>query len=378
MGQAQRDTVERPQSLRGFDSYELRLGDVIRGERATMGKSLLDVQRELHIKARYLVAIENADPEAFETKGFIAGCVRSYARYLGLDPDWAYERFCEEAGYEGVLEGQSRGPAAIRAERIFLADRQGDGLANPRAPFSPAQAGLLAEIRPAAVGSVAVLVALIAGLGYGVVSVVREIQRVDLASAEPEAVILTEIDPIANAGIPTDPAVPLRAATRRMGAEELEAPVVIARDGPIATLDPDRTGALAPVTGTRPATTLAAAAPVEPVQVTRAVDNRVRLFATSPAWVRVTARDGTVLFEKILDTGEVYTLPGTEEAPTLRAGNSGALYFRVGDTTFGPVGTGASVARNVLLDAADIAARYEPVTNLAGSDPFSRTAAAGD
>jgi len=32
---------------KGFDAFELRLGDIMRGERATMGKSLLDVQREL-------------------------------------------------------------------------------------------------------------------------------------------------------------------------------------------------------------------------------------------------------------------------------------------------------------------------------------------
>ena len=30
---------------KGFDDFELRLGDVMRGERATLSKSLLDVQR---------------------------------------------------------------------------------------------------------------------------------------------------------------------------------------------------------------------------------------------------------------------------------------------------------------------------------------------
>ena len=38
---------------KGFDGFELRLGDLMRGERATMGKSLLDVQRELKIKAAF-------------------------------------------------------------------------------------------------------------------------------------------------------------------------------------------------------------------------------------------------------------------------------------------------------------------------------------
>eukprot|EP00581_Thalassiosira_minuscula_P034485 CAMPEP_0184465012 /NCGR_PEP_ID=MMETSP0740-20130409/59883_1 /TAXON_ID=385413 /ORGANISM="Thalassiosira miniscula, Strain CCMP1093" /LENGTH=81 /DNA_ID=CAMNT_0026839695 /DNA_START=272 /DNA_END=514 /DNA_ORIENTATION=+ len=62
---------------KGFDDFELKLGDVMRGERATMGKSLLDVQRELRIKASYIAAIENSDPSAFDTPGFIAGYVRS-------------------------------------------------------------------------------------------------------------------------------------------------------------------------------------------------------------------------------------------------------------------------------------------------------------
>ena len=76
----------------GFDDFEQRLGDLMRGERATMGKSLLDVQRELRIKAAYVAAIENCDPSAFDTPGFIAGYVRSYARYLGLDPEEAFAK----------------------------------------------------------------------------------------------------------------------------------------------------------------------------------------------------------------------------------------------------------------------------------------------
>ncbi|WP_283647239.1 helix-turn-helix domain-containing protein, partial [Marinovum algicola] len=69
-----------------FLDDDTRLGDIMRGERATLGKSLLDVQRELRIKASYIAAIENCDPSAFDTPGFIAGYVRSYARYLNMDP----------------------------------------------------------------------------------------------------------------------------------------------------------------------------------------------------------------------------------------------------------------------------------------------------
>ena len=35
----------------------------------------------------------------FSNLGFVAGYVRSYARYLSLDPETVYERFCRESGF---------------------------------------------------------------------------------------------------------------------------------------------------------------------------------------------------------------------------------------------------------------------------------------
>ena len=98
---------------KGFDAFDLRLGDLMRGERATLGKSLLDVQRELRIKASYIAAIENADPEAFDTPGFIAGYVRSYARYLNMDPDKAFAAFCAESGF-AVAHGMSSKASVVK------------------------------------------------------------------------------------------------------------------------------------------------------------------------------------------------------------------------------------------------------------------------
>src|SRR6056297_619009 len=98
---------------RGFDAYDVCLGDMMRGERATLGESLLDVEREIRIRASYIAAIENADPDAFDTPGFIPGYVRSYARYLGMDPDAAFAKFCEECCFS-VSHGMAAEASSVR------------------------------------------------------------------------------------------------------------------------------------------------------------------------------------------------------------------------------------------------------------------------
>jgi hypothetical protein len=104
--------------LNGRDDFGISLGDMMRGERASMGKSLLDVQKELKIKAAYIAAIENADASAFETPGFISGYVRSYARYLDMDPDDTFKKFIDESGYRPVGEQGTSGSIAHRAQYL--------------------------------------------------------------------------------------------------------------------------------------------------------------------------------------------------------------------------------------------------------------------
>ena len=46
--------------LRGYDSYTVTLGDKLRGERATLGKTLDDIQKETRLRIEFLLGIENA------------------------------------------------------------------------------------------------------------------------------------------------------------------------------------------------------------------------------------------------------------------------------------------------------------------------------
>ena len=121
---------------RGQGPYEFALGDELRGERATLGKTLLDIQRDLRIKAAYIAAIEDAKPEVFPNPSFIAGYVRSYARYLQLDPDEVFRRFCQESGFAGA-EGRAGGPEVGRREGE---GREGGGGARRLQPRLPAGA----------------------------------------------------------------------------------------------------------------------------------------------------------------------------------------------------------------------------------------------
>ena len=377
---------------RGFDDYDLRLGDVMRGERATIGKSLLDVQRDLKIRASYIAAIENCDVGAFETPGFIAGYLRSYARYLGMDPEWAYARFCEEAGFtptDGLTAASGARPSA--SERPL--PRVGAGAHVARDPFGPGRFAPRAEplferLDPGALGSLAVLALLIAGLAYGGWSVLQEVQRVQLAPVDGAPEVMAELDPLANVramapiGDPelgdsasADPAIPGVASAPSADAFDrlyrpaaLDVPVMVARDGPIAAIDPRAEGALADVArrarddetiesvAAAVARSLAAidgpadAAPeAGTIRVSEAAPPAVEILAVRPAWIRVQRADGTVLFERILDAGERYRVPALEEPARLRAGNSGAVYFVVNGETFGPAAPGANIARNVDL-----------------------------
>lgn len=356
--------------LRGFDDFELSLGDIMRGERATLGKSLLDVQRELKIKATYISAIENADPTAFETPGFVAGYVRSYARYLGLDPEWAYAAFRREARFETV-HGLSAAASTVRKKPPLPDER--DPFVHPAAPFAPAGPSILSRIEPGVLGSVAVLMGLVVAIGWGGWAVLQEVQKVQFVPVDQAPGVVAELDPVAPAaealGTEESSGVNMassRAFDRLYRAEVLDAPVMTPRDGPIATLDPTETGPLAnPAPGPMrvasaepgPAATPEPAA--APVKVVAEVPEVV-VFAVRPSWVRVRAADGTVLLEKILEAGEQYVLPASDSPPELRTGNAGSVYFAVNGETYGPAGAGPSVVKGVELSPDTLVASYAP------------------
>lgn len=371
-----RASVAQDVQTRGFDDYALRLGDIMRGERATLGKSLLDIQRELKIKAAYIAAIENADPSAFDTPGFIAGYVRSYARYLGMDPDAAFATFCKESGF-ATAHGMSEQASSLK-NRVADTSRASAGkdiFLSSRTPFVPARESVFAQLELRAIGSVLVLVGMIAGLGYGGWTVLQEVQRVQFAPVEQAPVVVSELDPLAGGGngfnvvgdALADVTLPSPDALDRLyRPQALDVPVMVARDTPIATLTPRMIGALASgqdgpaiaqVAVDLPIA-LADVLPTPSIQVVEPPAPQVQLVAARPAWVRVQAADGVVLFEGIMEPGQNFVLPATEDPAILRVGESGAMYFAVNGQHYGPVGQRGVVTSNVVLSVDNLTASY--------------------
>jgi len=361
--------------LKKFDDFDICLGDIMRGERAALGKSLLDVQRELRIKASYIAAIEDANPSAFDTPGFIPGYVRSYARFLKMDPDAAFSAFCAESGF--VASHGMSAQAAVRRPKAEDSNARStpshNPFVNPKIPFIPSHEGWLFRIHYNAVASIAVLLVLIGAIGFGGLSILREIQRVQIAPVEQVPLVLSELDPLQTQNLPVpaemaaldNMAVAQAAKLDRMyRPKALDAPVLVERDGPISALDPNTMGSFVEPPPAPIAVESVAVVDIVPVEVPKVVEAplpELVLFAIRPAWVRIRSVDGDVIFEKILDAGEEYTLPQTEAAPTLRAGMSGSLYFKIDEKIFGPIGQKTSTIKNVALSVDAVTERYAEV-----------------
>lgn len=357
-----------PHAARGFDDYELLIGDVMRGERATMGKTLLDVQNELKIKAQIISAIENADVSVFDVPAFVSGQVRSYANYLGMNADEVFAKFCEEANFhpDNSLGGQ-RVKTAVGGGALSSgssdSQRLDQALSGINARFIPPKEGFFERIGPGGLGSFLGLVAVIGTVSYGAWTFIREMQRIDITPIEQAPIVSSDAALLSPEALPLTPPLPAQSAYVRQEAltasllardpvyqaRPLEVPNVQARDLPIGMIDPfteekrlAEQSDVAQLSG-------GAEAEARGVQVAQEADPSAVLFAVRPSWVRIASADGTILFEKIMDAGESWSVPQSQVPALLRTGNSGALYVSIGAKTYGPIAQGNRVVKNVSL-----------------------------
>ena len=351
--------------LKGYDSYTVTLGDKLRGERATLGKTLEDVERETRLRIEFLLGIENADISAFPAPSFIAGYVRSYASHLNMDPEECFIQFCKESGFIG-LQSQING---TKKNKVVKATKHlDDPILNPQIPKNKIQNGKFNNFSISGLFSLTALLLLIFGLGYGGVTVLNEVQKVNLSPLNQLPSIKTNTSTLSNENsffekINTNNLnIASNADLENLyRPTELILPLLTPRDGPISAIDPSSSGVYAQEDKSlidleiETSTFKITQAP----QVTEKEPKAIYVIAQKPAWVRIFEPNGNILFENILDTGQRYKVPKSAKSAMLRAGNSGFVYLMIGDDFYGPLGTSTGVAKKVNLQSEMIIKNYE-------------------
>ena len=374
--------VKKALKLKGFDDFEVRLGDIMRGERATHGKSLMDVQHELKIKAAYIAAVEDADPSVFDTPGFIAGYVRSYAKYLGMDPEEAFELFCKESGFKPIhgMSDKALPNRLSREQRLAVSTaRPSSGLGASTTPFLPPLESFFNRVDIRAIFSCFVLVFLFGGLGFAAYTVVQKIQRVQMVPVEQPPLVASDLDPL-RSRVPVD----LTSGQANTRSDEiysriyrpqaLDRPILVPRDGAISNLNPSEQGAFTspipaqesdmdtPINDTLQSVAAAVEMPTAPppLRLVERLPDRVQLVAEQGVWLRVKDADGSIIFEKIMDAKKPFDVPLTDRPALIeRAGNSGALFFLVNGELYGPAGNGARTVKNIELSPENLTQTYD-------------------
>ncbi len=354
-------------TLKGFDEYEILLGDALRGERATMGKSLLDVQRDLKIKASYIAAIENCDLGVFSNKGFIAGYVRSYARYLNMDPETVYNQFCSEAGFSNMSGDFNF--------QIGKYDKKVQKKFGPESNWKPGEIGQVTKNKNKFLSLVSnfspifVLLFVIIGTGFGAVTILKEVQKLDVVAVEEAPVEMIEIMQENRNNIILDPGYDVYSS------EELTLPVFEPRDKAVSQLESNILTALEDVESSRPKPyrgNLTGLKEVDklveshtpfrsfPDPVVRTVPNVpvVKLLAMTPAWVRIKNGYGDVILEKTLTNRETFLIKKDVFNGQLRAGNAQNVYFIIDEEIFGPLSITKSVVKQVSLSPDSIKEKW--------------------
>jgi len=371
--------------LRGYDAYEVTLGDEMRGERASLGRTLLDAESDLRIKANVIRAIEDCDLDSFPNDSVVAGYVRSYARYLSLDPEACYSRFCAESGFRSpgsALSGSDRSAQTGGLQAIMAAGSAfGTGLNQSRFAMTSGPVRLSARISLGGVTSAFALLALIVGLGYGGYGLLQDIQRVRVAPL-PEAPDVVAEAPMINAPLIDSGLVRRPDADAYLGdgvlasiaPADLPPPTLPARDGPISAIDPATSGVFREISEqsaiyssahsdgpgrdvyARDKAIFAARADAAQREAAAVPSGppTIVIHATDTAWIRVNDGEAAIIYEGTLTAGSQFEIPSRVNTPLLRTGNAGAVYVLVGEAAYGPVGGSGGVIKNLSLLAADI------------------------
>ncbi len=314
----------------------------LRTARERLGWPLSEVALVLRIRATYIAALEEGRLGLLPGNAYALGFLRTYANFLGLDPDEMLRRFKAEAS------GVSR-----RTELAFPAPVPERGL--------PAGAVVLLGLL----------------LVVGVYAGWYRLSGEGRLPAETTMAVPERLAPLAEQAVKfADPAPPPKAvaplAVTTAPPYQVVAPSAFSPNAALAApVNLLPTGSMAP--GSAPAAPIPgsspsggklpdgatspgsvasgpgpAAAPPAPIQGTTD-QARLVLRATADAWIQVKDRAGPILLNRILKAGETWAVPGKPNL-LLTTGNAGGTEILLDGVAIASLGGSGAVRRDLPLD----------------------------
>jgi cytoskeleton protein RodZ len=262
------------------------LGEAFRTAREARGLSLSDAAEHIHIRSVYLAAIESEDWPAIGAPVYVRGFIRTYARFLGLDPEEAVARFAERV--------PSESPSQVAAAMATMASGQPER----SGPSFGAIAGII------------IALVLVAFVGY-------EYYAYKTGSEAGPAAVATAGVPVAAAPSPS-------------------AALAVAPSPAASVPAADASPAEAVSDSPAPAASGLAEEP-SPAPVAK---NQLQIRLAERSWIRVVV-DGTTALEGIFPAGTIRTFSG--KTAVVRAGNAAGVDVTVNGRSRGAMGGAGDV-----------------------------------
>ena len=113
------------------------IGIELRNARIELNLSFSDVSEDIKIQAKYLQSIECLDLHELPSIAYVLGFVRSYAKFLGIDGNYAVDRFKSESKNPNIIKLQKSEPLheAKALNKYFLKAFLVIGLSAPAVLF---------------------------------------------------------------------------------------------------------------------------------------------------------------------------------------------------------------------------------------------------
>jgi cytoskeleton protein RodZ len=351
-------TEEPPDEQVPYEPGMRRIGELLQERREELGLDLNEIGTMLRIKPGYLAALEQGRANQLPGPAYAIGFIRAYAEFLGFDSAQVLARFKAEAagvtarpdlslpvplgerslpggtlvlvalilalcgyGFWYYLSTEQRDrparvasvPASLQVKPVLVAPSSA-----PAADSGPASSdSLVPPPRPATTPAASA------------------------ASAQP---IGPTIQPIPVAAQPAPAASPAVASSSVAGVQASAPPVAADRAARLAAVAPTPDGATRTASGPQPAAAPAAQAPGQ----------KIAIRAVSDCWIQVRAADQSIVFSRVLKSGEVYMVPA-RTGLSLRTGNAGALQIAVDGKNVPSIGGVGTLRRDVALDPAELA-----------------------